>query len=460
MKRSTSELYERHFEFVWTNLRRLGVPEDQLEDAVHDVFVVVHRRRASYDGSAQVRTWLFGILRRVASHHRRGLVRHRRRLDALAAEPPPQLATEEALEHRRRLRVAEACLARLEPRKREVFILVHVEQMTGREAADALAINPNTASARLRAARQAFEAGLRSVAPAPAPDVTAAALREADEAPPAAKRRVMAALTPVFALGGTSGAPRSGGPTPMVSPVVRGEVVGAAVSPSTLALAATVLTAALGGRAAASYRSGPAAAAVAVTPGAAAEAPRRDAVAQRRPPKERSAGARPPQVLPRRPVAPDGGTARDTPKAPPAPAAAPTPDVAPAPEPTPAQARQRRPRKARTDDDAAGSTMAAQNEHARRVFQSTDPKATIDLVSAYERDYPNGFFAQPLAERAVKALCQLGRTKQARARASALRRRFPGTRVTATPCGSGAGAQDPSPHEITKSKAPGHSPSR
>ena len=38
-----SSVYEAHFEYVWNNLRRLGVEASDLEDAVHDVFVVAHR---------------------------------------------------------------------------------------------------------------------------------------------------------------------------------------------------------------------------------------------------------------------------------------------------------------------------------------------------------------------------------------------------------------------------------
>jgi hypothetical protein len=76
-------LYERHFGFVWRNLRRLGVPEAVAEDAAQDVFLVVHRRQGSYDARwSRVETWLFGIVLRVARNHRRRLRRWRFRFDA------------------------------------------------------------------------------------------------------------------------------------------------------------------------------------------------------------------------------------------------------------------------------------------------------------------------------------------------------------------------------------------
>src|ERR1044071_2880363 len=50
--------------FVWRVLRTFGVPGAQIEDAVQDVFVVVHRRLAEWQGRAAITTWLFAIARR------------------------------------------------------------------------------------------------------------------------------------------------------------------------------------------------------------------------------------------------------------------------------------------------------------------------------------------------------------------------------------------------------------
>ena len=43
-------VYDQYFDFAWRNLRRLGVPPAQLDDAVQDTFVVVHRRLAEFEG--------------------------------------------------------------------------------------------------------------------------------------------------------------------------------------------------------------------------------------------------------------------------------------------------------------------------------------------------------------------------------------------------------------------------
>ncbi|HLL20652.1 MAG TPA: sigma-70 family RNA polymerase sigma factor, partial [Kofleriaceae bacterium] len=65
------EVYTQHAAFVWRVLRTFGVGESQIEDAVQDVFVVVHRRLGEWEGRAAITTWLFAIARRVASTYRR-----------------------------------------------------------------------------------------------------------------------------------------------------------------------------------------------------------------------------------------------------------------------------------------------------------------------------------------------------------------------------------------------------
>jgi RNA polymerase sigma-70 factor (ECF subfamily) len=66
-KPSFDEVYAENFAFVWRVLRTFGLSEAQIEDAVQDVFFVVHRRLPDWEGRAAITTWLFAIARRVAS---------------------------------------------------------------------------------------------------------------------------------------------------------------------------------------------------------------------------------------------------------------------------------------------------------------------------------------------------------------------------------------------------------
>jgi RNA polymerase sigma-70 factor, ECF subfamily len=154
-------IYAEHFDFVWRNLRRLGVSEHQLRDAAQDVFVVVHRRLSDWDGAESLRPWLYSIVRRVAADTRR---RHRRKElsecedvhtlpDRRDAGPESNAARNQELELLLRL------LARLDDDKREVLILIDLEGMTVPEVATLLGQNLNTTYSRLRAARQLMREG-------------------------------------------------------------------------------------------------------------------------------------------------------------------------------------------------------------------------------------------------------------------------------------------------------------
>jgi RNA polymerase sigma-70 factor (ECF subfamily) len=154
-------VYAEHFGFVWRCLRGMGVPDSALDDVAQDVFLVVHRQLASFQGQSALRTWLFGILRNVASNHRRAANRKGARNEPLGAEP-----ANSAPGPLERAQNAEAAafvrdfLARLKEKKRDVFILAVLEEMSIPEVAAALSIPLNTAYTRLRGARADFQSAL------------------------------------------------------------------------------------------------------------------------------------------------------------------------------------------------------------------------------------------------------------------------------------------------------------
>jgi RNA polymerase sigma-70 factor (ECF subfamily) len=153
-----NEIYTTHFDFVWRSLRRLGVPPGAVADAVQDVFVVVHRRLAEFEGRASVKTWLFDIALRVASDHRR-LLRRKGGLDALPDHLPDAApGPDDALARAQALALLAKLLAELDADRRAVLVLAELEQMTAPEIAAELGINPRTVYTRLLAARQQFEA--------------------------------------------------------------------------------------------------------------------------------------------------------------------------------------------------------------------------------------------------------------------------------------------------------------
>src|SRR5688572_13236808 len=123
-----ARVYEEHFDFVWRSARRLGVPESAVDDVVQEVFIVVHRQLASFEGRSSLRTWLFGILRNLVLRERRSWARRQRERPAEPAEasaPPDELLAEEQARQ-----LLHALLAELDHDKRAVFVLADLEQMS------------------------------------------------------------------------------------------------------------------------------------------------------------------------------------------------------------------------------------------------------------------------------------------------------------------------------------------
>lgn len=152
-------LYRDCHGLVRSVVRRLGVPAAFVDDAVQDVFVVAHRRRAEFDPTRPAEPWLVGIARRIASRYRRTHSRGERKLEALRVVSDP------VLEERPWMRVeAERFLGRfldqLGAERREVFVLGELQGLTGPEISERLKIPLDTAYTRLRASRLLFERAL------------------------------------------------------------------------------------------------------------------------------------------------------------------------------------------------------------------------------------------------------------------------------------------------------------
>lgn len=159
-----ARIYQENFSFLWRCLRRLGVFERALEDAVHDVFVVAYRRAEDFDQSRPVRPWLAGIACKVASDFRRRACNSRETVVEPAhftqdqqsqgafEEPAMDDATARIYEKQQREILLQS-LAKLDDDQRNAIVLHDLEGMSVPEIADALGIFPNTIYSRLRLGR-------------------------------------------------------------------------------------------------------------------------------------------------------------------------------------------------------------------------------------------------------------------------------------------------------------------
>jgi len=154
------QIYRRHVAFVWRSLRSLGVPETALEDATHEVFVVLYRRWGDWDGRSKMTTWLYGIAKGVARNAFRTQQRAERRVRGLerdvVSDGPAWSDPSERMERERAARLLEGFLEGLVPDQRQVFELCAIEGLSVPQAAACLELNLNTAATRLRRARQRF----------------------------------------------------------------------------------------------------------------------------------------------------------------------------------------------------------------------------------------------------------------------------------------------------------------
>lgn len=160
-------IYDAHFDFVWRNVRRMGIAEALAEDVVQDVFLVVHRRLREFDQRSAVTTWLFSILLRVTHDHRRAQKRHNRRVEqagrVLSGRYDEAASPHELAVRRQAVETLYQLLDQLDKDKRALVVMVDLEQIAVNEAAVILDLNVNTAQARLRAGRLLFNAAVKAM---------------------------------------------------------------------------------------------------------------------------------------------------------------------------------------------------------------------------------------------------------------------------------------------------------
>jgi RNA polymerase sigma-70 factor (ECF subfamily) len=149
-----------HGAFVWRTLRRLGIGASDVEDVAQEVLLVVHRRLPDYDARSGMRAWLYGICVRKASEHRRKAWFRRERPVATTPETSAPPEQPEAMKRREAWAHLEAILGELDPKKRDVFVLFELEEMSLAEVAAAVGCPLQTAYSRLQAARALVQASI------------------------------------------------------------------------------------------------------------------------------------------------------------------------------------------------------------------------------------------------------------------------------------------------------------
>ncbi|HEY0712845.1 MAG TPA: sigma-70 family RNA polymerase sigma factor [Polyangia bacterium] len=159
---SIEAIYEAEFDNLWRSLRRLGVAEPHLEDAIQEVFLAAHARLHTFDRTRPIRPWLFGIAVRVAAEMRRHHLRaHPQREAAEAMVALDLVGPEEALAARQAQALIDEALSILDFDQRTVMVMHDLENISAPAIAETLSLSVNTVYSRLRLAREKVTAFLR-----------------------------------------------------------------------------------------------------------------------------------------------------------------------------------------------------------------------------------------------------------------------------------------------------------
>jgi RNA polymerase sigma-70 factor (ECF subfamily) len=150
-------IYDRELDYVWHTLGRFGVPHADVQDAAHEVVLVLYRRWDELDRDRSLRPWLFGVARRVAADFRAKRREEPLRVEAGCSDDPFSAKRD----------LLRRALATLDDDRRAVVILHDLEGHTGAEIATLFDIPVNTVHSRLRLARADLVAAVRKLGGAP-----------------------------------------------------------------------------------------------------------------------------------------------------------------------------------------------------------------------------------------------------------------------------------------------------
>jgi RNA polymerase sigma-70 factor, ECF subfamily len=164
------DVYDSRFHDVVRWVRAMGGRDEDLEDLAQEVFIIVRRKLADFDGK-NLQGWLYRITQRTVRDYRRAawfrnlLVRkrlpdHERALLKLV-EPGRGPAEEQELKEAQKSLAS--ILDRMREKHRTAFVLFELEGYTGEEIAELEGTPVSTIFTRLYHARREFTAIIKQL---------------------------------------------------------------------------------------------------------------------------------------------------------------------------------------------------------------------------------------------------------------------------------------------------------
>jgi RNA polymerase sigma-70 factor (ECF subfamily) len=160
-------IVDAEYDFVWRSLRRLGVADRDVDDALQQVMLTLSRKLPLVRPGCE-RSFLFQTALRVAADRRRSEKRRREVVTDVVEDRADETPSVEMLMdlHRARSKLDEI-LDSMTLDLRAVFALFELDQMTLTEIAELLGVPRGTVASRLRRAREDFKTRARVYAQCP-----------------------------------------------------------------------------------------------------------------------------------------------------------------------------------------------------------------------------------------------------------------------------------------------------
>lgn len=153
----------KHFDALYRFVRRLGVPQGDLEDVLQEISIVALSRASMIEFDREG-PYLFGVAYRIASNARRRSQSRDEVSDDLLVECIDEgNDPTRALDQEQAQKILNVILSQLPEDLRTVFILHEVEELSMADIACALGIPSGTVASRLRRAREQFDVLLSRV---------------------------------------------------------------------------------------------------------------------------------------------------------------------------------------------------------------------------------------------------------------------------------------------------------
>ena len=149
-------LFDEYEPVVKRFIGRLGVPPADVDDLVQLTFLDLPGAAAKFDERGQFRAWWLGLAAVVVRRYRRSTRRRAAQLARWATEPGRRAAAAPDDDFERQESTARAlgALQKLSHKKREVFVMLVFEGLSGADAARALDVPVATVWTRMHHARR------------------------------------------------------------------------------------------------------------------------------------------------------------------------------------------------------------------------------------------------------------------------------------------------------------------